>query len=174
MTTPTAIEVAVRQTTGTYQTAAVNGVKASCTAGEQQAAEAFGRKYFGPAFVGVELVQPSTSFKPSTWRVSADPKAYAWAWATGLIEIHDELPVGPDTAIAFASGPRRALELILGGVARHGWGVCEGQLLVPGVAENKHVEDALIALNLWVNRNRASNGAARLHTVVFGLGDGEL
>ncbi len=39
MSEPTTVDVAVRVTGGTYQTAAINGVKASCTAGDKQAAE---------------------------------------------------------------------------------------------------------------------------------------
>lgn len=171
MSEPYTVDVVVKQTTGTYQTAAVNGVKASCTAGEQQAAEAFGRKYWGAAFVGVEHVQAATQFKPSIWRVSADPKAYAWAWASGLIEIHDTLPVDKSDgsgAVAFASGPKRALEVVLGGVAREGMGASAGKLLVPGVPEAKNQRDGMTALLLWINRCRLRNGNAGMYGVVFG------
>lgn len=174
MSDPTTVDVTVRQTTGTYQTAAVNGVKASCTAGEKQAAERFGEKYFGPAYVSVELVQASTAYKPSTWRVSADPKAYAWAWANGEIEIHDDLPGADEGAVAFAVGPRRALEVIMGGVAREGRGNSAGKLLVPGVPESKSQHDGMTAMLLWVNRCKVRNGNASMYCVKFGRDRDEL
>ncbi|MBX3654142.1 MAG: hypothetical protein KIS62_12350 [Ramlibacter sp.] len=171
MSEPTTVDVAVMQRTGTYQTAAVNGVKASCTAGEKQAAERFGQKYFGPAYTGVQLVEASAAFKPAVWRVNADPKAYAWCYATGLIEIHDTMPVDkPDGSgpVAFASGPRRALEESLSVLARHGQGASKGKLIAPGVPEAKNQKDAMTTLILWVNACALRNGQAKQHGVVYG------
>ncbi|MBX3589045.1 MAG: hypothetical protein KF796_20640 [Ramlibacter sp.] len=171
MSDPTTVDVAVRQRIGTYQTVSINGVNASCTAGEQQAAERFGRKYFGPAYTGVQLVEASAAFKPAVWRVNADPKAYAWCWASGLIEIHDTMPEkNPDGSgpVAFASGPRRALEASLSVLARHGQGASKGKLLAPGVPEAKGQEDGMTSLILWVNWCAVRNGQAKQHGVVYG------
>lgn len=167
----TAVEVTVRFSGGTYMTNAVNGVKATCTAGEQQAVERFGQKYFGPAYVGVERVEAGNAFKLPVWRATADAKAYAWCWATGLIEIHDALPEkNPDGSgpVAFASGPRRALEQSLGVLARHGKGASKGRLLAPGVPEADSQKEGMTVLILWVNWCAVRNGHANLHGVIYG------
>lgn len=167
----TTVEVNVRYSGGTYLTGAVNGVKASCTAGEQQAAVRFGKKYFGPAYVSVELLKAADAWNPAVWRVNADPKAYAWCWASGLIEVHDAMPVktpeggGP---VAFASGPRRALKASLSVLARHGQGASDGKLLAPGVPEAASQKDGMTALILWVNWCAVRNGSAGQHGVVYG------
>ncbi|MBX3588817.1 MAG: hypothetical protein KF796_19470 [Ramlibacter sp.] len=54
------VEITVRAKLGTYETSALRKQRASCTAGEQQAAEALGRKVFGVEFVRVEPFRPAT------------------------------------------------------------------------------------------------------------------
>lgn len=171
---PVHVDIQVKLSTGTYQTTAVNGVKASCTAGEKQAAERFGEKFFGPAYVGVELVRAGTPYKPATWRVNADPTGYAWAWASGLIEVFDVPPDRNGGALLIATGPRRALHQALAMLAREGLGKSAGKLLVPGVPEAKSQHDAMTSLILWVNDCKRRNGQARMHGVVFGRGREEL
>ena len=76
--------------------------------------------------------------------------------------------------MAFATGPKRALQAVMELVARHGKGVDDGKLLVPGVPETKTQRDGMTTLILWVNHHRAQrNGSARMHGVVFGR-EGEL
>jgi DNA-directed RNA polymerase subunit RPC12/RpoP len=77
----------------------------------------------------------------------------AWCWASGLIEVGDQLPVsGPDGAgaIAIASGPKSELMAILGVVARHGRGASAGSYLVPGVPEAADQTSAGDALEDWL------------------------
>jgi hypothetical protein len=167
----TTLEVVVKNTGNTYVSARVNGIQASCTSGAKQAAERFGDKYFGPAYIGVvETTAPSRDHWVTTWLVFADDKAYAWCWASGLIQIGDEPPAddphgaGP---IVFASGPKRALEWALGIAARHGKGASKGNLLVPGVPEAKNQQDAVVELSLWVNQCARKNGQTGARGVVF-------
>lgn len=77
----------------------------------------------------------------------------AWCWASGLIEIGDALPLDtPDGggAIEIARGPKFALGVQLGVVARHGKGTGAGQLLVPGVSEADTQEAKGTALGQWL------------------------
>lgn len=88
----------------------------------------------------------------------------AWCWASGLIEIGDELP--PDSpdgggAIEIASGPKSSLRGVLEVVARHGMGASAGKLLVPGVPEangQKAAADALSAWLGWCGHRKERNG----------------
>jgi hypothetical protein len=146
----TFLDIVVRQRYGSYVTQTVHRVSASCTAGAQQAAERFGQKYFGPSFIAVEELAGPRDAQSTNWRVQADNKAYAWCWASGLIEFKGHLPV-EEGAVAFASGPQRALEKAVGVVARHGQGASAGKLLVPGIPEAKDQQDGMTALILWVN-----------------------
>lgn len=89
----------------------------------------------------------------------------AWCWASGLIEIGDEMPAdGPSGggAILIASGPKADLRRILDVVARHGKDMSHGQLLVPGVPEVEDQQakgDALAAWLEWCSqRSGDTNG----------------
>jgi len=88
----------------------------------------------------------------------------AWCWASGLIEIGDALPAdGPDGggAIEIARGPKFALKGQLQIVARHGMGLSEGSMLVPGVPEaedQKAKGNALAAWLAWCNERPARDG----------------
>ncbi|MHC3433667.1 hypothetical protein [Delftia lacustris] len=89
----------------------------------------------------------------------------AWCWASGLIEIGNELP-GPD-AIEIARGPQYALQGAISAAARHGQGKSSGKLLVPGVPEATDQMAALEALQQWLtwrSRSRSRDG------VVFSKG----
>lgn len=66
--------VQVRQTCGTYQTNTVRGLKASCTAGEQQAAQALGRKIFGDRLLSITQSPMSFSDGRSNWVLKARQK----------------------------------------------------------------------------------------------------
>ncbi len=77
----------------------------------------------------------------------------AWCWASGLIEIGDELPAGsPDGSgvIQIASGPEYALNAFLDVLAQHGKGASKGKWLVPGVPEAPDGDAALEALEAWL------------------------
>ncbi|MBX3660707.1 MAG: hypothetical protein KF740_19910 [Ramlibacter sp.] len=54
------VEITVRAKLGTYETSALRKQRASCTAGDRQAAEALGRKVFGAKFMRVEFFKPAT------------------------------------------------------------------------------------------------------------------
>ncbi len=95
----------------------------------------------------------------------------AWCWASGLIEIGDELPAdGPDGggAIEIARGPKFALKSQLQVVARAGMGASEGCMLVPGVPEVESQEakaEALAAWLLWCNKRAPRDGVTFSHEV---------
>lgn len=77
----------------------------------------------------------------------------AWCWASGLIEVGDQLPGdGPDGAgvIAIASGPKSCLKARLEVLARHGKGASAGRLLVPGIPEAENQVTAADALEVWL------------------------
>lgn len=77
----------------------------------------------------------------------------AWCWASGLIEIGDAMPAdNPDGsgAIQIARGPRHALVRALDALARHGQGLSDGKLLVPGVPEADGGNAAVDALVKWL------------------------
>ena len=89
----------------------------------------------------------------------------AWCWASGLIEVGDEMPARSPSgggAILIASGPKADLRRILDVVARHGQGKSKGLLLVPGVpeAEDQRAKgDALAAWLDWCgHRSGDTNG----------------
>lgn len=82
----------------------------------------------------------------------------AWCWASGLIEIGDNVPEG---AIEIAVGPKCSLKSILDVKARHGMGASAGKLLVPGVPEaedQKGAADALAAWLAWCGKSKSLNG----------------
>lgn len=84
----------------------------------------------------------------------------AWCWASGLIEIGDQMPAdGPsgEGAIFIAKGPNVELSRQLAHVARPGQGKSAGLLLVPGVPEAEDQQakaDALAAWLDWCGRRR--------------------
>lgn len=87
----------------------------------------------------------------------------AWCWASGLIEIGDEMPKDSSTggAIEIARGPKYALRPLIAVVARHGKGESAGQFLVPGVpeAEGQNAKgDALAAFLRWCNARKRRDG----------------
>jgi hypothetical protein len=94
----------------------------------------------------------------------------AWCWASGLIEIGDKLPdddAAGGGAILIASGPQCELVAILGVLARHGKGTSAGKLLVPGVPEADHMEEAADALSEWLDWCSKRNGKKNSHGVEF-------
>ena len=89
----------------------------------------------------------------------------AWCWASGLIEIGNELP--GDGAVEIARGPRYAINGQVSVHARHGYGESEGKLLVPGVPEAADQLSGLEALDRWlkqINKRKPCDG------VVFAKG----
>ncbi len=66
--------IQVRQSGGTYLTNRVRGHSASCTAGDQQAAEALGRKLFGARFLNAQQMPIVTNLDyhgRTHWRLGA-------------------------------------------------------------------------------------------------------
>lgn len=73
----------------------------------------------------------------------------AWCWASGLIEIGDELPSG--VPLEIARGPKYAIRPQLEVYARHGQGESTGKLLVPGIPEANDQLEAVQALEKWLD-----------------------
>lgn len=74
----------------------------------------------------------------------------AWCWATGLIEIGDDLPTDASDGsgvIEIARGPRYALVERIDVLARHGY---HGERFVPGVPEAQTQQDKIDALATWL------------------------
>lgn len=97
----------------------------------------------------------------------------AWCWASGLIEIGDEMPADSDDgsgAIPVAAGPKAFLKGALDAVARHGYGASSGKLLVPGVPEASSQKEACDALSKWLTWCAKGNGKKGRHGVVFEKG----
>lgn len=151
------VDIKVKFRAGAHVTNTVRGIRASSTCSGLDAAASFGRKYFGPSFLRATL-------EACGYRVHGEERAVAWCWQTGRIEIGEAAPEG---AIAFAAGPRRALEEEISGAARHGQGKSKGLLLVPGVPEAETPDAALDALIAFVDWRAKKNGH---HQVVFGRG----
>ncbi|MBI0436419.1 hypothetical protein [Dickeya dianthicola] len=90
---------------------------------------------------------------------------FAWCWASGLIEIGDELPADNHPSgsgvIQIATGPKCALQGFLDVVARHGKGDSAGKLLVPGVPEAPDGDAAIDALKKWLAWCESKGGAKR-------------
>lgn len=87
----------------------------------------------------------------------------AWCWASGLIEIGDQMPKDSATggAIEIARGPKFALKGQIAVVARHGKGASAGCFLVPGVPEAEGQEakgDALSAFLAWCGTRKPKDG----------------
>lgn len=166
--TTTNIKVTYRS--GTYITSMVKGRATSCTTDARSAARRMGEKLYGNSLIDVEEVAVVDASR-SEWRLLADPIEYAWCWQSGLIEFGPEIPkAGPDGAgaIGIAKGPSRVLRLIVGALAREGWGKSEGKFLVPGVPEavdGKAQIDALITWHKWCAKG---NGLRARHGVRFG------
>lgn len=156
-------DITVRSTGGTYLTSTVRGQKASCTAGEKQAAERLGEKLYGASLVTVEQLPRGSDHNTTHWRLHAEP-VHAWAWESGLIEFGREVPEG---ALSFATGMDRPLRQLVDARARHGMGKSEGKLLVPGVPEVSSSAKKLVAFDAWVNWCAKSNGRPDLEGVVF-------
>ncbi len=152
------IDINVKYSSGAYVTQTVRGIRASSTCSPLDAAASFGRKYFGPSFI--EATPQTNDF-----RVRCDDRAIAWCWQSGRIEIGETAPKG---ALAFAHGPRRALEEVMRVAARHGQGASKGLLLVPGVPEADTPDGRLEALMAWVEWRQGRNGH---HQVFFSRKD---
>lgn len=73
---PLAIDVLVKFSAGAHVTNTVRGVRASSTASAQQAAEAFGRKFFGQGFQGAREIPGggSGAYRFVVTGSNADPK----------------------------------------------------------------------------------------------------
>ena len=99
----------------------------------------------------------------------------AWCWASGLIEIGAEPPADKEEGsgvIVIATGPKYALKSAIDVLARHGKGVSEGKLLVPGVPEASDSEAALVALESWL-KWCASRRGCRRDGIQFSIGRAE-
>jgi hypothetical protein len=94
----------------------------------------------------------------------------AWCWASGLIEIGDNVPeksADGSGAIVIATGPKFAMKAVLSVVARHGQGASEGQLIVPGVPEADSQDQACDALSTWLSWCANGNGRKQRYGVQF-------
>ncbi|MDD5031178.1 MAG: hypothetical protein PHH58_17065 [Rhodoferax sp.] len=156
-------DITVKSVCGTYQTNTVQGMRASCTTGDRQAAERLGEKLYGASLVTVSQVPVRGDHTCTHWQLYAEP-VHAWAWASGLIEFGREVPEG---AISFATGMAVPLRDLVGAVARHGKGKGEGQLLVPGVPEGETGKAKVDALTAWVEWCAKANGKKESNGVVF-------
>lgn len=156
-------DVTVRSAGGTYQTNTVQGMRASCTAGDKNAAQRLGEKLYGASLVTVEPLPRGSDHTITHWRLHAEP-VYAWAWQSGLIEIGREVPEG---ALSFATGMEPQLVHRLVVLARHGQGRSEGKLLVPGVPEAETGDAKADALIAWVDWCAKGNGKKENGGVVF-------
>lgn len=156
-------DITVRSTAGTYLTSTVRGNKASCTAGDKQAAERLGEKLYGASLVTVEPLPRGSDHNITHWRLHAEP-VHAWAWESGLIEFGREVP---DGALSFATGMDRPLRELVDALARHGMGKSEGQLLVPGVPEASSSAKKLVAFDTWVKWCASRNGKPGNNGVLF-------
>ena len=65
------VDVTVRSAGGTYLTNTVRGQKASCTAGEKQAAQRLGEKLYGASLVSVEPLPRGNDHGVTRWRLHA-------------------------------------------------------------------------------------------------------
>lgn len=160
----TCVEITVCFSCGTHQTNTVRGVRASSTSSWLDAAESFGRKYFGPAF------RDAAHLRDNRWTVTGDARWYAWCWASGLIEMGPKAPPARRDgggAIVIASGPMRALQEAIGVLARHGQGKSAGKLLVPGVPEAANQAAGATALAAWLKWCGQRNGQRDSYGVVF-------
>jgi hypothetical protein len=95
-------------------------------------------------------------------------QAQAWCWASGLIEIGEQMPADKadgSGAILIAKGPMDELEAVLSVVARHGKGASAGKLLVPGVPEAKSGNKKVDVLIAWLTWCKASRRVDRLGVV---------
>lgn len=83
----------------------------------------------------------------------------AWCWASGFIEIGNELPGAG--AVEIARGPHYAINGQIGVHARHGYGENKGKLLVPGVPEAADQLAGLEAVSQWlkqINKRKPRDG----------------
>ncbi|MBI2770029.1 MAG: hypothetical protein HYX47_10425 [Burkholderiales bacterium] len=165
------IDIKVRQTTGTYQTNTVRGLRASNSTGQRATAECLGAKLFGPSFERVELLGGNSTEGGEVWRVHSDAIEEAWCWQSGLIEFGLATPspgANGGGAIRIARGPAKALRQIVGVLAREGQGKSTGKYLVPGVPEADTAEERIEALIKWHRWCCERNGKPHAHGVVFG------
>lgn len=157
--------ITVTQKDGTYQTNSVDGLRASCTAGERQAAERLGNKLYGASLVRVEpLTLKGGGAGKTQWMAHAEP-IKAWATTDGLIDFGKVVPEG---AISFATGMDRVLREEVEAAARHGKGEWKGRLLVPGIPEVKTQRQKMTALIAWVDWRAKGNGKPHANGVFFG------
>jgi len=82
----------------------------------------------------------------------------AYCWASGLIEFGVALPMG---AILIAEGGEQQLRRVMDVCARHGKGITEGKLLVPGVPEATTQQAKGDALGHWLTWCRQNPGRLR-------------
>lgn len=64
------LEITVRSAGGTYLTSTVRGQKASCTAGEKQAAQRLGEKLYGAKLFSVEALPGGSGHGVTRWRLA--------------------------------------------------------------------------------------------------------
>ena len=157
------LDFTVRSANGTYQTNTVQGMRASCTAGDRQAAQRLGEKLSGSSLVAVVALPRGSDHNLTHWRLYAEP-VHAWAWQSGLIEFGREVPEG---ALSFAAGMDTPLRKRVAALARHGQGKSEGKLLVPGVPEAETELGQVDALIAWVDWCTKGNGEKESGGVVF-------
>jgi hypothetical protein len=156
--------ITVTQKSGTYQTNSIEGKRASCTAGEHQAAERLGRKLYGASLVTVEpLTLKGASGGKTQWIAHAEA-VKAWVTTDGLIDFGTQVPEG---ALLFASGMDCKLREQVGAAARHGKGNWKGRLIVPGVPEARTQRQKMTALMVWVDWRAKANGKPHSNGVVF-------
>ncbi len=165
----TVLDFTIKTNCSTYITSTVNKQRASCTSSAQVAADRLGEKVFGPAFRSAHKVRKLHGCE--LWKIVGDDKAIAWCWQSGRIDIGKAVPEG---AIAFAKGPRRALQQLLDVLARHGQGASNGLLLVPGVPEADSPDAAVDALIAWTEWCAKRNGKPDAHGVRFARNGEEL
>jgi len=94
----------------------------------------------------------------------------AWCWASGLIEIGEEMPADNAEgggAILVARGPKFALRSTLQVLAREGKGASAGSLLVPGVPEVDDQQHKADALARWLEWCAKGNGKRHRNGVEF-------
>lgn len=156
--------ITVTQKDGTYQTNSIEGMRASCTAGEHQAAERLGRKLYGASLVTVEpqTLKGAGSGK-TLWIAHAEPLT-AWVTPDGLIDFGTQVPEG---ALKFATGMDRMLRDQVSAAARHGKGNWKGRLIVPGIPEANTQRQKMTALTAWVDWRAKGNGKPHSHGVIF-------
>lgn len=161
------VDCTVRYSNGAHLTNTVRTMRASSTMSYEAAAQVLGPKIYGTGFSHVELIGPGADLASFVYRVHADPTIQAFAWASGLIGFGEK----PEGAIAFATGPDRALRAVVCVLARHGQGKFNDRLLVPGVPEAQGETAQMDALIAWVDWAAEGNDRPGRWGVRFKRGD---